>query len=73
MQVMPTVGETAEMFVPNTAGTIVPNDQLGGGSINSVVAVTGNSDGSTTRDEEDMSQLGKLVEARLRDYTRTPA
>ena len=58
------VGESGrEMFVPNTAGTVIPNDQLGGGSVNSVVNVTVNSDGSTTRDEEDMSQLGKLVEA----------
>ena len=58
------VGEQGrELFVPNSQGRIVANDQLGGGAVNSVVNVTVNSDGSTSRDEDDMSQLGKLVEA----------
>ena len=55
------VGEEGpELFVPRTSGTIVPNDELGGG-VNSVVNIT-ITDSGTQVDTKKASELGRLVE-----------
>ena len=57
------VGERgAELFVPNTGGTVIPNHDLGGlgGSTNIVVNVDA-SGSSVEGDEEQGRELGKLI------------
>ena len=56
------VGERGrEMFVPTTSGTIVPNNQLGGGTTN-VINVSVDASGTQAEgDEATSSQLGKLI------------
>ena len=56
------VGERGrEVFVPTTSGTIVPNNQLGGGNTN-VINVSVNASGTQAEgDEATSSQLGKLI------------
>ena len=56
------VGERGrEVFVPTTSGTIVPNNQLGGGSTN-VINVSVDASGTEAEGDEDTSsQLGKMI------------
>jgi len=56
------VGERGpELFVPNSAGTIIPNHQLGGmGSMNIVVNVDA-SGSSVEGDEENGRELGRMI------------
>ena len=56
------VGERGrEVFVPTTSGTIVPNNQLGGGTTN-VINVSVDASGTQAEgDEATSSQLGKLI------------
>ena len=57
-----TVGERGrEVFVPTTSGTIVPNNQLGGGSTN-VINVSVDASGTEAQgDDTTSSQLGKVI------------
>ena len=56
------VGEKGpELFVPKSSGTIVPNNQLGGGSSTSVVVNVDASGTSAEGDEPDAAQLGRLI------------
>ena len=58
------VGERgAELFVPDRAGTIIPNDKLGGmGSVTNNVVVNVDASGSEVEgDEEGGRQLGTLI------------
>ena len=64
---MSLVGERGpELFVPGTSGTIIPNDQLGGGSVNSVVNVTINSDGSSSTDASQGERLGRQINSAVK-------
>jgi len=56
------VGERGrEVFVPTTSGTIVPNNQLGGGNTN-IINVSVDASGTQAEgDEATSSQLGKLI------------
>ena len=57
------VGERgAELFVPNTGGTVIPNHELGGmgGSTNIVVNVDA-SGSNVEGDEEEGRELGRLI------------
>lgn len=57
------VGEEGpELFVPRSSGTIIPNDKLGGGDVNSVVNVT-ISDSGTSVNAKEASQLGRVIES----------
>jgi len=50
------------LFVPSVAGTIVPNNQLGGGgSVNNVVVNVDASGTEVEGNDESSNQLGKLV------------
>ncbi len=56
------VGEKGpELFVPRSSGTIVPNNQLGGGGSTSVVVNVDASGTSAEGDEPDAAQLGRLI------------
>ena len=66
----PTVGRAAlvgergpELFVPSVAGTVIPNNKLGGGgtvTVNVSVDATGS---NVEGDEEEGRQLGRLIAA----------
>jgi tape measure domain-containing protein len=63
------VGESGpELFVPSTAGTIIPNNQLGGGSTNNIV-VNVNMEGGVDAqaDENDSRELGTLLGVAVRE------
>ena len=56
------VGEEGpELFVPRSAGTIVPNDQLGGGGSTTVVVNVDASGSSVEGDEDEGRQLGNML------------
>ena len=57
------VGERGpELFVPSVAGTVIPNNQLGGGgSVNNVVVNVDASGTEVEGNDESSNQLGKLV------------
>ena len=57
------VGEKgAELFVPSRAGTIIPNDQLGGGLTNNIVVnVDVNGGVDVQGGEEEGRELGRLI------------
>ena len=56
------VGEKGpELFVPRQAGTIVPNNQLGGGGSTSVVVNVDASGSSVEGDEEQSRALGNML------------
>jgi hypothetical protein len=56
------VGEKGpELFVPKSSGTIVPNNELGGGGSTSVVVNVDASGTSAEGDEPDAAQLGRLI------------
>ena len=66
----PTVGQAAlvgekgpELFVPSVAGTVIPNNKLGGGG-NVTVNVSVDATGSNVEgDEEEGRELGRLIAA----------
>ena len=63
------VGERGpELFVPSSAGTIIPNNQLGGGSTNNIV-VNVNMEGGVDAqaDENDSRELGTLLGVTVRE------
>ena len=58
------VGERGpELFVPNSAGTIIPNNKLGGGdSITNIVNVSVDASGSSVEGDDALSQqLGQTI------------
>jgi len=58
------VGEKGpELFVPSTAGTIIPNDKLGGGGLTNNIVVNVSMEGGVDAQggEEDGRQLGRLI------------
>jgi len=58
------VGEKGpELFVPRQAGTIVPNDQLGGGGATNVVVNVDASGSSVEGDGGQAEQLGSMLGA----------
>jgi len=62
------VGERGpELFVPSTAGTIIPNNQLGGSTTN-IVNVSVDTSGSTVSgNTPDAQQLGNLIGAAIQE------
>jgi len=63
------VGERGpELFVPSTAGTIIPNNKIGGGNTNNIV-VNVNMEGSVDAqaDENDSRELGTLLGVAVRE------
>ena len=63
------VGEKGpELFVPKVAGTIIPNDNLGGGSVSNIVTVNVDASGSTVSgNTPDAQQLGNLIGAAIQE------
>ena len=66
----PTVGKAAlvgekgpELFVPSVAGTIIPNNKLGGGGSVTVNVSVDASGSSVEGDEEEGRELGRLIAA----------
>ena len=56
------VGEKGpELFVPTTAGTIIPNNQLGGGVVNNINVSVDASGSSVEGDTNQSSQLGRAI------------
>ena len=56
------VGERGpELFVPSTAGTIIPNNKLGGSTNNVVVNVNMDGGDDVQGGEEEGRQLGSLI------------
>ena len=58
------VGERGpELFVPSTAGTIIPNDKLGGGGMTNNIVVNVSMEGGVDAQggEEEGRQLGRLI------------
>lgn len=60
------VGESGpELFIPPTSGSIVPNDQLGGGGTTINVTITGNSFDSRSRAEEVVDLVAEKLTRKL--------
>ena len=59
------VGERGpELFVPKVAGTIIPNDKIGGGGTTNVVTVNVDASGSSiSGNTADANQLGQVIGA----------
>jgi tape measure domain-containing protein len=59
------VGEKGpELFVPRSAGTIIPNNKIGGGTTNNYVTVNVESGGATASgNNPDLNQLGQIIGA----------
>ena len=56
------VGERGpELFVPRSAGTIIPNNQLGGGTVNNINVSVDASGSSVEGDEEQGRELGRMI------------
>ena len=61
------VGERGpELFVPSTAGTIIPNNQLGGGTTNIVNVSVDASGSSVSGSNQDAQALGNVIGAAIR-------
>ena len=61
------VGERGpEMFVPSTAGTIIPNNKLGGGTTNIVNVSVDASGSSVSGNNQDAQALGNVIGAAIR-------
>jgi len=61
------VGERGpELFVPSTAGTIIPNNKLGGSTNNVVVNVNMDGGDNIQGEEEEGRQLGSLIAVAVR-------
>ena len=51
-----------ELFVPRTAGTIIPNNQLGGGTTNNYVTVNVEGGAATASGNNvDLNALGQVI------------
>ena len=63
------VGERGpELFVPSVAGTIVPNNKLGGGGTSNIVNVSVDASGSSVSgNNADAQQLGSLIGAAVQN------
>ena len=60
------VGEKGpELFIPSTAGTIVPNDRLGGGVTNNIVVNVDASGSSVEGNEQESRELGLVISAAI--------
>lgn len=60
------VGEEGpEIFVPNSSGKIIPNDELGGGGGTSIVVNVDASGSSVEGDEEQARELGDMLAAAI--------
>ena len=61
------VGERGpELFVPSTAGTIIPNNKLGGGTTNIVNVSVDASGSSVSGNNQDAQALGNVIGAAIR-------
>ena len=61
------VGERGpEMFVPSTAGTIIPNNKLGGGTTNIVNVSVDASGSAVSGNNQDAQALGNVIGAAIR-------
>ena len=60
------VGERGpEIFVPSTAGTIIPNDRIGGGVTNNIVVNVDASGSSVEGNEQESRELGLVLSAAI--------
>ena len=56
------VGERGpELFVPSRAGTIIPNDQIGGSSITNNISISVDASGSSVQGDGDGQQFGEAL------------
>jgi len=56
------VGERGpELFVPSSAGTIIPNDKIGGSSITNNISISVDASGSSVQSEGDGQQFGEAL------------
>tara|TARA_A100001391_G_scaffold134788_1_gene93613 strand:+ start:3575 stop:5113 length:1539 start_codon:yes stop_codon:yes gene_type:complete len=56
------VGEKGpEIFVPSRAGTIIPNDQIGGSSITNNISISVDASGSSVQGDGDGQQFGEAL------------
>ena len=56
------VGERGpELFVPSRAGTIIPNDQIGGSSITNNISISVDTSGSSVQGDGDGQQFGQAL------------
>ena len=56
------VGERGpELFVPSRAGTIIPNDQIGGSSITNNISISVDASGSSVQSDGDGQQFGEAI------------
>ena len=54
-----------ELFVPSTAGTIIPNDRIGGGVTNNVVVNVDASGSNVEGNEQQSRELGLAISAAI--------
>ena len=60
------VGEKGpELFVPSSAGTIIPNDRIGGGVTNNIVVNVDASGSSVEGNEQESRELGLVLSAAI--------
>ena len=60
------VGEKGpELFVPSTAGTIIPNDRIGGGVTNNIVVNVDASGSNVEGNEQESRELGLVLSAAI--------
>ena len=60
------VGERGpELFVPSTAGTIIPNDRIGGGVTNNIVVNVDASGSNVEGNEQESRELGLVISAAI--------
>ena len=60
------VGEKGpELFVPSSAGTIVPNDRIGGGITNNIVVNVDASGSNVEGNEQESRELGLVLSAAI--------
>ena len=56
------VGERGpELFVPRSAGTVVPNEKIGGSSITNNISISVDASGSNVQSEEEGQQFGEAL------------
>ena len=60
------VGEKGpELFIPSTAGTIIPNDSIGGGVTNNIVVNVDASGSNVEGNEQESRELGLVISAAI--------
>jgi hypothetical protein len=60
------VGEKGpELFVPSTAGTIIPNNRIGGGVTNNIVVNVDASGSNVEGNEQESRELGLVLSAAI--------